>query len=200
MYIFMITEMDVHTLHPFIIMWPILIWMTNYHYHYHYHSNKCVYDLFSVSASLSVCVCLSVCLCAFMLICLRVCMSVCLCLWSLNDSIRLALFTLTADQCRGGFHCKGGEYCIDTSSRLCNPLRRFCVARSLRCDAVPNCVGNDLSDEEGCKSFPSMTSWTPPTLCWPSPNWLVQALHNLYEHATYTQARLIQATKRVTHL
>jgi len=49
------------------------------------------------------------------------------------------------------FHCRGEEYCIDTSRVLCNPLPRYCISMSLRCNGLPNCGVSDHSDEEGCK-------------------------------------------------
>lgn len=55
------------------------------------------------------------------------------------------------DRCEE-FHCRGEEYCIDTSKVLCNPLPRYCISKSLRCNGVVNCGASDSSDEEGCKS------------------------------------------------
>ena len=47
--------------------------------------------------------------------------------------------------------CEGGEYCIDTGGLLCNPLPRYCIHESLKCNSVPNCGAYDHSDESGCK-------------------------------------------------
>ncbi|KAK2183961.1 hypothetical protein NP493_290g02006 [Ridgeia piscesae] len=49
-----------------------------------------------------------------------------------------------------GFLCKGGEYCIDTEGLLCNPLPRYCIDATLRCNGLPNCGVYDQSDEETC--------------------------------------------------
>jgi len=58
------------------------------------------------------------------------------------------------------FHCRGEEYCIDTSRVLCNPLPRYCISMSLRCDGVPNCGVSDHSDEEGCEIITANISHT----------------------------------------
>ena len=65
--------------------------------------------------------------------------------------LRIVFVCLNTEKPCPDFHCKGGEYCIDTSMLLCNPLERFCIAESLRCNGVPNCGANDHSDEEGCE-------------------------------------------------
>ena len=49
------------------------------------------------------------------------------------------------------YFCKGGEYCIDTSGLLCNPLPRYCISPSLTCNESPNCGAFDSSDEDLCK-------------------------------------------------
>ena len=62
----------------------------------------------------------------------------------------LCWFSVVDNDCEE-FTCKGGEYCIDTTGVLCNPLPQYCIAKSLRCNGVPNCGVYDHSDEDGCK-------------------------------------------------
>ena len=54
-----------------------------------------------------------------------------------------------------GFHCRGGEMCIDTKGLLCNPLPRYCIDKSLVCNDLPNCGAYDTSDEDGCEYYNS---------------------------------------------
>lgn len=88
----------------------------------------------------------------------------------------MACWTLLTDDfendCRE-FHCKGGEYCIDTSHLLCNPLQRYCIHSSLRCNSVPNCGAFDHSDEDGCKTLKLLT--------FPSFNFQLSALFEPFE-------------------
>ena len=64
------------------------------------------------------------------------------------DSVRFSVCVAPCPE----FYCKGGEYCIDSSKLLCNPLPRYCIAQSLRCNSVPNCGAGDSSDEDGCEN------------------------------------------------
>jgi hypothetical protein len=49
------------------------------------------------------------------------------------------------------FACKGGEYCIDTKSLLCQPTYSYCISKTLVCDGVFNCDIGDDSDEKNCE-------------------------------------------------
>ena len=67
-----------------------------------------------------------------------------------NDNEFLNVFV--SEQCDDHtYFCQGGEYCIDTSGLLCNPLPRYCIASSLTCNDLPNCGAYDASDENLCK-------------------------------------------------
>lgn len=75
----------------------------------------------------------------------------------MRETIKLILSPMTFDflpEPCPEFYCKGGEYCIDSSELLCNPLPRYCIAQSLRCNNIPNCGAGDSSDEDGCKYSP----------------------------------------------
>lgn len=106
----------------------------------------------SLSASFNLFVLPSVLLFVLQSVCLFVLPSVLLSVLSPFDraSESWVLLRCTEEPCTE-FHCKGGEYCIDTSGLLCNRLPRYCIAKSLRCNRVPNCGAYDHSDEDGCR-------------------------------------------------
>jgi hypothetical protein len=49
------------------------------------------------------------------------------------------------------FQCKGGEYCIDSKSFLCQKTESFCISKNLVCDGILNCDIGDESDEAHCE-------------------------------------------------
>lgn len=69
------------------------------------------------------------------------------------NSVLLVCADIAAAERCDEFHCRGEEYCIDTSKVLCNPLPRYCISKSLRCNGVANCGASDSSDEEGCEYY-----------------------------------------------
>lgn len=71
---------------------------------------------------------------------------------------RVKQYRLSEEPCHT-FHCEGGEYCIDTQGLLCNPLPRYCIADSLRCNDVPNCGAFDHSDESACEYMCDVPLW-----------------------------------------
>ncbi|OQR75819.1 suppressor of tumorigenicity 14 protein-like, partial [Tropilaelaps mercedesae] len=57
-----------------------------------------------------------------------------------------------ADQCEQ-FTCGKSQYCVNTESGTCNTslTKNYCIDRTLQCDGVPNCSGEDSSDEDKCR-------------------------------------------------
>ncbi|XP_003739246.1 cubilin [Galendromus occidentalis] len=57
-----------------------------------------------------------------------------------------------ANQCEQ-FTCGKSQYCLNTESGTCNTslTKNYCIDRSLQCDGVPNCSGEDSSDEDKCR-------------------------------------------------
>ncbi|KAH7948110.1 hypothetical protein HPB52_018645 [Rhipicephalus sanguineus] len=49
------------------------------------------------------------------------------------------------------YTCPKSQYCMNSESRSCTETREYCIDRSLVCDGLPNCSGEDFSDEDKCE-------------------------------------------------
>ncbi len=48
--------------------------------------------------------------------------------------------------------CKNTKRCfLENKTLLCNTTSVLCLSREVLCDSVKNCLGDDVSDEYGCK-------------------------------------------------
>lgn len=53
------------------------------------------------------------------------------------------------DACKE-YTCPKSQYCMNSETRSCTETRQYCIDRSLVCDGLPNCSGEDFGDEDKC--------------------------------------------------